>query len=203
MLDADSLECVRGRRRLFAGLSFALGPGECLWVQGPNGSGKTSLLRILAGLVRPERGEVRWRGTPIAELGEDYRAELVWCGHALGLKDDLTPEENLRAWAAASGRPAGREPALSALDALGVAQLAEVPVRLLSQGQKRRASLARLALDGRRIWLLDEPLTSLDARAAQTLGALLEAHLGAGGVAVLASHQPVPARAPMRVHAFA
>ncbi len=203
MLDADRLECVRGRRRLFAELSFALAPGECLWVQGPNGSGKTSLLRILAGLARPERGEVRWNGTPVGELGEEYRAELLWCGHALALKEDLSPEENLRAWSAVGGYPLGREQALSALDALGVAQLAELPVRALSQGQKRRVALARLALGGRRLWLLDEPLTSLDARASETLGALLDAHLGAGGVAVLASHQPVPARAPMRVHALA
>lgn len=202
MLSAIDIECVRGTRRLFAGASFELAPGECLLVQGPNGSGKTSLLRILCGLARPEKGEVRWNATPIGQLAEEYRAALAWCGHANALKDDLTPAENLMAAAALAGRPAGREQALSALDALGIGNLDALPVRSLSQGQKRRVALARLALEKRDLWILDEPLTSLDARAGETLAGLVDAHLEGGGIAVLTSHQPIELRAAARRFAF-
>jgi heme exporter protein A len=202
MLDAIDLECVRGTRRLFSGVSFALAPGECLLVQGPNGSGKTSLLRILAGLARPEKGEVRWNGEPIAQIADDYRDALAWCGHANALKEDLTPSENLLAAAALGGRALGREQARSALDSLGVGHLDALPVRALSQGQKRRVALARLPLAERRLWVLDEPVTSLDARAADTLSGLVDAHLERGGLAVLTSHQPLALRSPSRVLAF-
>jgi len=202
MLSANDLECVRGTRRLFAGVSFSLAQGECLLVQGPNGSGKTSLLRILCGLARPEKGEVRWNGAPIADLGEEYREALAWCGHANALKDDLTPSENLLAAAALGGQPAGREQALSALEALGVGHLDALPVRSLSQGQKRRVALARLPLADHRLWILDEPLTSLDAGAAETLAGLVDAHLERGGIAVLTSHQPIELRASPRTLAF-
>lgn len=203
MLSAHEIECIRGTRRLFAGVSFALAPGECLFVQGPNGSGKTSLLRILCGLARPESGEVRWNAEPIAALAEEYRAALAYCGHANALKDDLTPSENLLAAAALAGQPAGREAARGALDALGVGHLDALPVRALSQGQKRRVALARLALAQRRLWILDEPLTSLDVGAADTLAALVDAHLERGGIAVLTSHQAIALRAVARVFAFA
>ena len=203
MLSATEIECIRGTRRLFAGVSFTLEPGECLFVQGPNGSGKTSLLRILCGLARPESGEVRWNAEPIAALAEEYRAVLAYCGHANALKDDLTPSENLLAAAALAGQPASRERARAALDALGVGQLDALPVRALSQGQKRRVALARLARAARRLWILDEPLTSLDARAAETLAGLVDAHLAKGGIAVLTSHQPIELRATPRVFAFA
>ncbi len=203
MLSATEIECIRGTRRLFAGVSFTLEPGQCLFVQGPNGSGKTSLLRILCGLARPESGEVRWNAEPVAALAEVYRAVLAYCGHANALKDDLTPSENLLAAAALAGQPASRERARAALDALGVGQLDALPVRALSQGQKRRVALARLALAARRLWILDEPLTSLDARAAETLAGLVDAHLATGGIAVLTSHQPIELRATPRVFAFA
>ncbi|HLE67941.1 MAG TPA: cytochrome c biogenesis heme-transporting ATPase CcmA [Burkholderiales bacterium] len=202
MLSANDLECVRGTRRLFAGVSFALSPGECLLVQGPNGSGKTSLLRILCGLARPETGEVRWNNEPIAELDEEYRAALVYCGHSNALKEDLTPSENLLAAAALAGEPAGDGAASAALDAFGVGHLDALPVRALSQGQKRRVGLSRLALSARRLWLLDEPLASLDVRATQALAGLVDAHLERGGIAVLTSHQPIELRAEIRVFAF-
>ena len=203
MLSAIDLECIRGTRRLFAGVSFALESGECLFLQGPNGSGKTSLLRILCGLARPERGEVRWNAEPIGALAEQYRAALAYCGHANALKDDLTPVENLLAVAALAGRRVEHGDARAALDALGIAHLEALPVRSLSAGQKRRVALARLALAEARLWILDEPLTSLDVGAAATLAGLVDAHLERGGIAVLTSHQPIELRVEARVFAFA
>ena len=203
MLDATDIECVRGTRRLFAGVSLRLAPGECVLVQGPNGSGKTSLLRILCGLARPERGEVRWRGEPIRKLGEDYLAELAWCGHSNALKDDLTPSENLLAAAALGGVHAGPDEARAALEAFGIAHVDGLPVRALSQGQKRRVALARLPLAARRLWILDEPLTSLDSRSADTLAGMLDEHLARGGIAALSSHQPIAMRSETRIFAFA
>jgi heme exporter protein A len=198
MLDANDLECLRGTRRLFAGISFALAPGECLQVHGANGSGKTSLLRIVCGLSRPERGTVRWNGEPIDDAADVYRGELAFCGHANALKEDLTPAENLVASAALYGTPATDDSARAALDAFGILSLEALPVRALSQGQKRRVALARLAICPRRLWILDEPLAALDARAAETLAARLDSHLAQGGLAVLTSHQPIELRAPMR-----
>jgi heme exporter protein A len=202
MLDANDLECLRGTRRLFAGISFRLAPGECLQVQGANGSGKTSLLRILCGLARPERGEVRWNGEPIGALGDDYRADLAFCGHANALKEDLTPTENLAASGALHGMQPTHEAIRAALDAFGVRNLEALPVRALSQGQKRRVALARLALCAHKLWILDEPVAALDARAAEALAALLDSQLAKGGIVVLTSHQPIGLRAPTRALAL-
>lgn len=202
MLTAKDLECVRGTRRLFTGVSLSLARGDCLLLQGPNGSGKTSLLRILCGLAQPERGEVRWEGEPIARLAEEYRAALLYCGHANALKDDLTPIENLLAAAALDGMPATTRQAREALAALGIERLERLPVRVLSQGQKRRVALARLAFARRALWVLDEPLTSLDVGAAATLGGMLDGHLERGGIAILTSHQPITLRAEVRLFAF-
>jgi heme exporter protein A len=198
MLDANDLECVRGTRRLFTGISFRVAPGECLLVQGSNGSGKTSLLRILCGLARPEHGEVRWEGTAIGELGADYHALLAYCGHANALKEDLTPVENLHASAALDGRSPRSDAVREALDAFDAGALHALPVRALSQGQKRRVALARLRLCARRLWLLDEPLAALDAHAQGVLAAMVDRHLAGGGVAVLTSHQPIGLRAATR-----
>jgi heme exporter protein A len=202
MLDAHDLECVRGTRRLFRGVSFRVAPGECLLVQGSNGSGKTSLLRILSGLARPEQGEVRWDGRPIAKLGADYHALLAYCGHANALKEDLTAVENLQASVALDGRSSAPQAVRDALDALDAGSLHALPVRALSQGQKRRIALARLQLCARRLWLLDEPLAALDARAQQGLAAMVDRHLAEGGVAVLTSHQPIALRAAARTLAL-
>jgi heme exporter protein A len=139
MLAAAALECIRGDRTLFAGVSFALAPGAGLLVQGANGAGKTSLLRILVGLSPPAQGEVSWNGQPIRALGDAYRGEVLWCGHANALKDDLSALENVRAAAALAGRPVGDAEARAALERTGVAAQADLPVRSLSQGQKRRS----------------------------------------------------------------
>jgi heme exporter protein A len=192
VLSASNLECVRGTRRLFGDVSLEAGRGECLLVTGPNGCGKTSLLRILAGLAQPERGEVRWNGEPARTVSEEFRADLAWCGHLNSLKDDLTPVENLLASSALRGRPASAGRAAAALAALGLPAFGKLPLRALSQGQKRRVALARVLLADCALWILDEPLTSLDEAAAATVAGLLDAHLVAGGVAVIASHQPIP-----------
>jgi heme exporter protein A len=187
MLEAADLECQRGGRALFRGLSLALRAGESLRVAGANGSGKTSLLRILCGLLAPAAGEVRWRGAPVPGLGEEYTRNLVYLGHAPAVKDDLTPEENLRiattlAGLAATGEAIGK--------ALSDFQVPRALVRRLSQGQKRRAALARLCLSAAvPLWLLDEPFTALDARGVEQLKHLLESHVGRGGIVVYTTHQ--------------
>jgi heme exporter protein A len=197
VLAASELECVRGDRTLFSGLSFAVAPGAGLLVQGANGAGKTSLLRIAVGLAAPARGDMTWDGRPIRSLGPTYRREVLYCGHPNALKDDLTAVENVRAAAALAGRSITSDAARGALAQVGVTAAADLPVRNLSQGQKRRTALARLALDGAKLWVLDEPLAALDVGGAEWLAGMLDAHLAAGGMALVTSHQPLATRAKL------
>jgi heme exporter protein A len=146
LLEARGLECTRGERRLFAALSLALHAGELLRIGGVNGSGKTSLLRMLCGLLPPTEGEVLWRGERISELRDEYSRELLYIGHTSALKDDLTAVENLRVAAALAGRPVDAAGASQALARLGLAASTRLPTRVLSQGQRRRVALARLLL---------------------------------------------------------
>ncbi|HYR37364.1 MAG TPA: cytochrome c biogenesis heme-transporting ATPase CcmA [Burkholderiales bacterium] len=197
MLEATELECERGGRTLFRGLSFALAAGELLRVGGPNGSGKTSLLRILCGLLTPGGGEVRWKGAPIRGLREDYSRELLYLGHAPAVKDDLTPLENLDVACRLVGMQAHQEALTWALNAFAVPDL---PVRKLSQGQRRRAALARLLLsESVALWLLDEPFAALDIAAASYTEELIGRHLAAGGSVVYTTHQPAAIDALARV----
>jgi len=202
MLEAHRLECTRGERTLFRGLSFSVAPAQLLHLGGANGAGKTSLLRILCGLLSPAHGEVRWDGQAIAGAREEYAEQLLYIGHANALKDELTALENLRIGAVLAGRRCTRDAALGALEELGVGRCAQLPVRALSQGQRRRVSLARLALGARaaqaldsgraaRLWILDEPFAALDAAAVAHLENLINAHVEGGGMVVLTTHQPM------------
>jgi heme exporter protein A len=192
MLSAHGLTCVRGDRPLFTGVDLAVGAGEWLHVRGTNGSGKTSLLRLLAGLSPPEAGEVRWQGEPIAPNAQDYRRALLFLGHHAAVKDELTGAENLRLAAQLDDVEAAPAEVLQALHRFGLKGREDLPVRFLSAGQKRRVLLARLMIRKAKLWVLDEPFTALDGRAVEMLGALVGEHLAGGGMAVITSHQPVP-----------
>ncbi len=193
MLEARNLACRRGERMLFEDVSFSLEAGEWLWIEGRNGCGKTSLMRILCGLSPAEDGEVRWRGENARALGEDFAREIQYLGHANALKDDLTVAENLRFGARLSGLATTPELIDAALEASGLAERRDLAVRHLSQGQRRRAALARLWLaQSRPLWILDEPFAALDAESVQRLAALVGTYLEGGGLAVLTTHQEVP-----------
>jgi heme exporter protein A len=192
MLSAHGLTCVRGDRRLFAQLDLAVNPGEWLHVRGENGAGKTSLLRLLAGLSQPAEGEIRWCGQPIQASDSTYRHNLLFFGHHGALKEDLTALENLGFSAAMDGATFGEAEALAALYKFGLKGREELPVRVLSAGQKRRVMLARLALRKAPLWVLDEPFTALDVKAVDLLSQLITDHVAGGGMAVLTSHQTMP-----------
>ncbi len=192
LIEVRALSCVRGRARLFSGLDLNVAPGELLHVAGANGSGKTSLLRILCGLSQPDSGELRWRGSPGALVRDDWCAGLLYLGHRNAVKDDFTPLENLRTSAAIAGETLSEERLLSALVDMGLGARLDVPARSLSQGQRRRVALARLLADRRSaLWILDEPFTALDVRAVGVLAAAMSAHLARGGAIIYTTHQPV------------
>lgn len=192
MLEVLDLRCERGERALFDGLEFKLPPGALLRVAGANGSGKTSLLRILCGLALPARGDVRWQGESIRVLREEYHRQLVYIGHAPAVKDELTGRENLAVSCALGGVPAEDAVLRAALERVGLDGYADLPARHLSQGQRRRVALARLAASGATpLWILDEPFTALDATAVGCVQEMIAEHLERGGVAVFTSHQEV------------
>jgi heme exporter protein A len=191
MLEADQLECVRGERQLFAGLCFELRAGELLYLQGKNGAGKTSLLRMIIGLLPPCRGELRWSGSPIQALSDEYRAELCYLGHLNAIKEELTPIENLMSSAHLAGSPLSEEDALDALEQVGLVGREDLACKYLSQGQKRRVALARLVKEHRPLWVLDEPFVALDVSAVDWLASLISGHLQRGGMAVMTTHQAV------------
>jgi heme exporter protein A len=190
MLDIINLACTRGDRTLFRNVSFKLDAGGLLHVAGENGSGKTSLLRILCGLGAADEGEVHWRGESIRTLREAYRREIVYLGHANALKEDLSTYENLRLACALAGQPTTDDVAHGALSAFGLAACEHLPVRSLSQGQKRRSALARLSLSTNvPLWILDEPFTALDAAAVKHMEQLIVGYLGGGGSVIFTTHQ--------------
>jgi heme exporter protein A len=189
VLEALALECERGGRRLFSGLAFTLAAGELLRLAGPNGSGKTSLLRILCGLLTPTQGEVRWDGTPIQRLREEYSSKLVYIGHASAVKDDLTTAENLAIACSLAGLRVSGAQIEAALGEYGLPSGA-ILVRKLSQGQRRRSALARLLLSQSvPLWLLDEPFAALDAAAARLTEELIGRHAARGAAVIYTTHQ--------------
>lgn len=190
MLEAVDLECVRGDRPLFAHLSFSLKPGELLHVTGANGSGKTTLLRTLCGLTHAHAGEVRWHGTAIHKLGDEFHAQLAYVGHANGIQGDLTPVENLSVAASLSG---GADSTLigATLERLGLMAYHHFPSKILSQGQKRRLALARLVVERKPLWILDEPLSGLDVDSVTLMTTILKEHLAQGGIIIITSHQDI------------
>jgi heme exporter protein A len=189
VLCADNLACTRGERLIFSRVEFTLESGQVLLVTGANGSGKTSLLRIVCGLLEATTGEVRWDGASAKSLGDDYFAKLAYLGHLNALKDDLSAAENLCIWAALAGALAAPEEVRAALRQLGLEGREDLPVRWLSQGQKRRAALARFLVAKRPLWILDEPFAALDRASTATLESVLQTHLQSGGMALLSTHQ--------------
>lgn len=188
MLDVINLSCVRDERTLFHRLTFSVAAGDIVQIEGPNGAGKTSLLRLLAGLSRPEAGEVRWQAQPIQQQREQWHQNLLFLGHQPGVKAVLSPLENLRFY-----HPDRSESqifdALACVDLLG---FEEVPVAQLSAGQQRRVALARLWLSEAALWILDEPLTAIDKAGVETLMKRFTQHAEQGGVVILTTHQDLP-----------
>ncbi|MDH3281292.1 MAG: cytochrome c biogenesis heme-transporting ATPase CcmA [Gammaproteobacteria bacterium] len=186
-LKGTGLVCERNDQLLFSDLAFRLGPGELLQVDGPNGSGKTTLLRILCGLLAPDDGEVSWCGTPIRKIKTEFFANLVFVGHKLGIKDELTPVENLRIDRALRGSQQHVAPR-EALRSMGIGDHQDVPCRFLSAGQRRRVALSRLLVSRAQLWILDEPLTALDKHGQKMMRDTLVEHAGRGGMTVFTTH---------------
>lgn len=189
LLSVHDLACARGDRLLFKNMNFSVAAGEMLLVQGGNGQGKTSLLRLLTGLARPEEGEVRWRGQPLGRQREAFHGEMMYLGHANGVKDDLNPMENLRFAEGLQGRAIDEAKAAAMLERLGLSRCLDLPCRVLSFGQRRRVALAALLLAGATLWILDEPLTGLDVHAVSLMEALIRDHLLQAGIVVATTHQ--------------
>jgi heme exporter protein A len=189
-LAVDKVHVWRGDRHVLRGVSLTLRPGELLHVSGPNGTGKTTLLRVVSGLLRPESGGVHWLGRPIAETRTDFQGALAYASHEPALKSDLTALENLRFLVGLKRRSSTAELEAS-LARTGVADCADLPSRVLSAGQRRRVALARVLASHAALWLLDEPYTNLDASGAALLSKLLEDHVASGGLALVVAHHAV------------
>lgn len=199
LLVLQALACRRGDALLFDGLDASLEAGELLWLGGANGAGKTSLLRMLCGLMQPEHGEVRWRGCDIRAQREEFARELLYLGHANAVKDEFDPVENLRLCAALQGQRVTEREAVQALADIGLGARLHLPARHLSQGQRRRVALARLWVgQARTLWVLDEPFVALDRVAVAQLCGVIAAHLGRGGMVIYTTHQEVDIPAPRR-----
>jgi heme exporter protein A len=194
-LAADNLHLWRGEQHVLRGLSFAVGRGQCLQIMGANGAGKTTLLRAVCGLVPLEEGAVLWRDRDVAADLHAFHAQLSYLGHDNGLKPDLTALENLR-FATQLRRLTDELELRAALERTGVADCANVLLRRLSAGQRRRVALARVLLGAATLWVLDEPGANLDPSGQQLVCEMLAAHLARGGIALVATHQPLGLAAP-------
>jgi len=189
-LRADNLHLWRGTRHVLRGLSFSAGAGDMIHVRGPNGCGKTSLLRTLAGFLWPEEGRLYWAGQPVEDDRDGYCAAMAYLGHDNALKADMSPVENLH-YASNVRHPTSRDRILSVLERLGVAAQRDLPVRSLSAGQRRRVAMARVMLAGAELWLLDEPFTNLDVAGVADLAGIVARHVQDGGIAILTTHSEI------------
>ncbi|MDZ7754284.1 MAG: cytochrome c biogenesis heme-transporting ATPase CcmA [Gammaproteobacteria bacterium] len=187
LLAARDLACERDDRLLFSGLDFQLAAREILQVEGRNGSGKTSLLRIICGLALASAGGIYWRNQPVERVRPDYLSQINYLGHHAGVKAELTPLENLR-FAQALATPRGDVDLYGVLDRLSLRGFEDVPCRMLSAGQNRRVGLARLLVSDALLWVLDEPFTALDRRGIADVEAILLEHVRSGGIVVLTTH---------------
>lgn len=190
-LQAENLSCTRNDMALFRGFNCCLRPGETIQIDGPNGCGKTSLLRILCGLAQAEEGRVLWQGREIGEDAPAYLAAVNYIGHQNGIKLELTPRENLEVACRLAFSVNGREESLAALETFGLAGYEDTPARMLSSGQRRRAALARLLLHNAGLWVLDEPFTSVDDAGRKLIEKVIERHVDNGGMLILATHEPI------------
>jgi len=191
MLEVSNLSCIRGDHQLFSGLSFSLNAGELMQVQGENGSGKTSLLRTLCGFMQAAEGEIRWRGKKVDDLGEEFNAEMLYFGHLNAIKDELNAVENLRINSGLAGYTVSEQDALNVLRRMGLRRKERLPVKVLSQGQRRRVALSRLLVGDASLWILDEPLAALDIAAVELMQELIGEHLSKGGMVIFTTHQPL------------
>lgn len=186
-LCVERVHVWRGARHVLNGVSLTLGPRQLLHVSGPNGTGKTTLLRVVCGLLRPEQGQVAWLGRSISSVRDEYQAILAYASHEPALKGDLTALENLR-FAVGLKRRTSVTNLRAALERTGVGACADLPARVLSAGQRRRVAMARVLAMSASLWLLDEPFTNLDAAGTDLMSALLQAHVAAGGSALVVAH---------------
>ena len=186
-LEFEKVHVWRGDRHVLQGVSAHIRPREVLHISGPNGTGKTTLLRVVCGLLRPEQGSVSWLGRSITTYRTEYQAALAYASHEPALKSDLTALENLR-FAVGLKRRIAADELLAALHRTGVGACADLPARVLSAGQRRRVAMARVLAMNAPVWLLDEPYTNLDASGADLLSGLLQAHVEAGGLALVVAH---------------
>jgi heme exporter protein A len=195
-LSANDLTLIRGETCLFQGLEFALNPGELLILEGQNGSGKTSLMRAIAGMLSLETGEIFWNGEPVSRQRQEFHGSLVWLAHRTGLKGDLTLVENLRFEGCL--RRQSRVDTAAIYERLAISRLKRLPLRSLSAGQQRRVALARMLMADVPLWLMDEPFTNLDREGRQLVMDLTEEHLAKGGMCVMAAHQDVEINATVK-----
>ncbi|EGR4435300.1 cytochrome c biogenesis heme-transporting ATPase CcmA [Vibrio cholerae] len=196
MLEVKNLTAIRDERILFESLSFEIHAGELVQIEGRNGTGKTTLLRIIAGLGECECGEILWQRSKIQSDRESYHQDLLFLGHQTGIKRELTALENLRFYLAVHQQTVDEPAIFQALAKVGLAGREDVPVAQLSAGQQRRVALARLWLSKKPLWILDEPLTAIDKQGVRVLEALFLSHAQQGGIVILTTHQDMFADNP-------
>jgi heme exporter protein A len=195
LLEARAINCWRGDRHILRDVSFSVRTGEFLKITGPNGVGKTTLLRIVCGLLPAESGDIEWRGHSLRGVSDEFHADMAYLGHLNSLKADLTARENLR-FLAGLRQDLAPEDIDAALDRVGILSRGDLPSRSLSAGQKRRLALARLLLAQATLWILDEPVTNLDSAGIDLVEELVHEHMRRGGLAIAAAHQRLLDDAP-------